>query len=494
MTIIETASGKVEGHRVGEVQQFLGIPYAAAPVGLGRFRRPVPHPGWSGILDASEHGLASLQPASLSKPVPSGEDCLTLNVYTPECGSATRPTMVWFHGGGFTNGAGWLPEYDGSRLARGYDVVVVTCNYRLGVLGWLFTDHLDDSLGVESNCGLFDQIAVLQWVRDNIANFGGDPGNVTAWGQSAGATSIVAMASMPQARGLLHRAIAQSGAANGLLSVHAAQSVADDFLLRLRELGVSTLQDARPEQLISAQNDVTLRNALTNTVRPATPRLFTFGPVVDDVTIPNDPLENLQLESDSPIPLIVGSNRDEWRVFADALPQVPAEAEILAGLSEWLPDATAFWNAYRSQASSVRDAWIDLQTDRLFRIPAIRLAEAWGNHTSAEVFQYEFRWRPPGSPTGATHSREIPFVFDSFHHPWGRLLGGTSPPTSLVTEFGHAWTTFAQTGRPTPADDAAWPTYGGQRKTMLFDAVSRVEADPDRDRRRIWEGIVEPAD
>lgn len=487
MTIVETANGSVEGTDTGGVHRFLGIPYAAAPVGPLRFRHPEPHPGWTGLQDAATQRSSSLQPGTDTKPVRGQEDCLYLSVYTPGTTGPPRPTMVWFHGGAFTQGAGWLAEFDGSQLARTHDVVVITCNYRLGVLGWLYSPELADAGRIDTNSGLFDQLAVLRWVRDNIAGFGGDPTNVTAFGQSAGAIGIVAMTTMPEARGLFHRAIAQSGAADALLTRDEASEVAGYVLGDLGGPTPDSLQAATAPQLVRAQRRAHNRFAWANNERPMGQRLLAFGPVMDGPTLRSCPLDNLELDAANPVPLISGSNRDEWRYFASMLPSAPTEEQMLAGLARWVPDADAFWSVYRAQAKTPLDAWIDLETDRLFRIPAIRLNEAWAARVPDATFQYELQWRPPGSTTGATHGREIPFVFGTLAHPRGRMLGGASPPDSLRRALQQSWTSFARTGTPSLLDDVAWPSYGPQRHTMLFDATCTVVDDPDSARRQLWE-------
>jgi para-nitrobenzyl esterase len=490
MTIVETANGKVEGNGVDGFEQFLGIPYAAAPTGALRFRRPEPHPGWGGIRDTTTHGSSSLQPGTNNKPVRGQEDCLYLSVYTPGTTGGPRPTMVWFHGGAFTQGAGWLAEFDGSQLARTRDVVVVTCNYRLGVLGWLYSSDLGSSRRVDANVGLFDQIAVLGWVRDNISNFGGDPTNVTAFGQSAGAIGIVAMTTMPEARGLFHRAIAQSGAADAMLTRDEASEVAAYVL---EELGETDPEKATPPQIVRAQRRAHTRFAWANSERPMGQRLLAFGPVMDGSTLRSRPLDHLELDDANSVPLISGTNRDEWRYFASMLPSAPTEAQMIESLKRWAPDADAFWNVYRAQAETPLDAWIDLETDRLFRIPSIRLNEAWAARLPGATFQYELQWRPPGSTTGATHGREIPFVFGTLDHPRGRMLGGASPPASLTRSLQHAWTSFARTGAPSSIDDdVVWPAYGPERKTLLFDATCTVVDDPDAARRELWDDIGDP--
>ena len=229
--IVSTAQGQLEGAQSGDIIRFLGVPFAAPPVGDLRFQPPAPVAPWDGVRPALAHGARSWQESAgvtaMLGDDASGtdEDCLYLNVFTPACDDARRPVMVWIHGGGFVNGSGSTPWYDGSALAARGDVVVVTINYRLGALGFLWLGDLDPRLRSSGVNGLLDQAAALQWVHDNIAAFGGDPESVTIFGESAGAMSVSTLLALPAARGLFHRAIAQSGAAHNVFDTELASAI-----------------------------------------------------------------------------------------------------------------------------------------------------------------------------------------------------------------------------------------------------------------------------
>jgi para-nitrobenzyl esterase len=487
MTIVETTSGRVRGEREGPVLRFQAIPYGAPPIGGLRFRHPTAVEGWAGVRNATSRGPASLQAGTTDKPVRGEEDCLYLNVCTPDVAGPPRPTMVWFHGGGFTSGAGWLAEHDAAHLVARGDVVVVSCNYRLGALGWMYLADLDADFAPHGNPGLFDQLAVLRWVRDNIQRFGGDPVRVTAFGQSAGATGILTLATLPEARGLFHRAIAQSAAMSAVLSADTAREMTQFVLESLGARDVGQLLAASSEQILEAQRTAVLRSTTGAAARLGRQRLAPFGPVIDDVTITRPPLDALRSGAAEGLPLIAGANRDEWRYFATFNQSVVDESELLQRLRAWLPKPDRLWAMYRARTDTVDDAWIDLQTDRLFRMPVMDLVEAWGGGSVDTTYHYDFRWRPPGSAAGASHSREIPFVFDTFHHARGQMVGGAAPARSLIDFMQASWIEFARSGSPT---DATWPAYGSSRLSMLLDAEISLATDLDGDLRRAWADVL----
>ena len=292
-----TTAGMVEGFESDGILQFRNIPYAASPEGRGRFRAPQPVQPWSGVRDATQHGAVAPQAASMlesmlgAKQRPMGEDCLTLTVTTPAL-DGSRPVMVWIHGGGFQTGSSSVPWYDGRQLARHGDVVVVSINYRLGALGWLRVDHLlGDEYAGSGNNGLRDQIAALSWVQDNIAGFGGDPEQVTIFGESAGGMSVATLLGTPAASGLFHRAVAQSGACHNIAEPDEAAAVTAAVL---RELGGDGGAD--PEQLLTAPAEhlVAAQEAAVAGARQPEARLrLPFGPVHDDVVLPEPPLARI---------------------------------------------------------------------------------------------------------------------------------------------------------------------------------------------------------
>ncbi|MFF5718245.1 carboxylesterase/lipase family protein [Streptomyces buecherae] len=501
MDVIPTTAGSVRGRRKGGVAVFAGIPYAAPPFGPRRLRPPQPPEPWSGVRDAFAPGPSAPQPGYhpalvglLGEAGEVGEDCLSLNVWTPSPGRAEGglPVMVWVHGGAFRNGAGSLPGYDGARLAAD-GVVCVTLNYRLGAEGFLL---LPDGT---SNLGLLDQIAALEWVRDNIAGFGGDPDNVTVFGQSAGAISVTALLAMPRARGLFRRVITQSGAGHHSHPEHIARRVTE----RLATLaGVAPTREALatvpPEQLVAA--DVALSREIAQDTDPARWGESAGGgttvlPVVDGATLPERPIDAIAAGAGRDIDVLTGTTSDEFRLFLVPLGIAPRITDevlhgFLAGFGLDPDHARAVYAAARPGASP-GDLFSAAMTDHAYRVPAVRVAEAraaWG----AETFVYEFTRPSPAmdGALGACHMAEIGFVFGDLTDP----LVGPDAPRDLSDRMRAAWTSFARTGRPDTAaagDDAApsWPAYGERRSVMLLgDAAPAVCEDPAADARELWAG------
>ncbi|MDH4138155.1 MAG: carboxylesterase family protein [Anaerolineae bacterium] len=415
-----------------------------------------------------------------------GEDCLNLNIWSPEFGPARRPVMVWIPGGVFEYGTAATAWYDGSRFARD-GIVCVTINYRVGAEGFLYLGEGN------ANRGLLDQLAALQWVQENIAAFGGDPGNVTIFGESAGAMSVGMLLSMPRAEGLFHRAIAQSGAAHNVISVAIARRVGR----RLAEkLGVEATREAIAavpvDDLLAAQAE--LKADLIANPDPerwgaeVVTTLLPWQPVVDGDVIPAPPLDRIASGAGAGIDLMVGSNTDEHRLFlatSDAIDQVTAEALAGAVAAYGLP-VEATLTAYRAAhpGASAGDLLAAIQTDWYWRIPALRLADAHARGGSA-TYMYEFAWRSPqfNGRLGACHSLEIAFVFDTLGNGTEPLFG-TNPPQQLADTMHAAWVAFATRGDP------GWPKYDlNRRATMRFDTTSEVVDDPRSAERALWEGV-----
>jgi para-nitrobenzyl esterase len=406
-TVVETQFGKVEGVQQGPVKIWKGIPFAQAPLGSLRFRPPQQPKPWSGVRDASQFGpIAPQVPMQMeamfgAAQVISGEDCLYLNIWSPGADDAYRPVMVWIHGGAFVTGSGSTPWYEGSSFATNGNVVVVTINYRLGALGFLHLADLGaDASEFTSNCGLLDQIAALEWVRDNIAAFGGDPSNVTIFGESAGAMSIGTLLAMSSSRGLFKRAILQSGAGNAVSKRETATKVASALLT---ELGLGThqiaaLKDVPVDQLLAAQNKVGNRTGL-----------LAFQPAVDGVTLERMPIEAIADGSAEGVDVLIGTNRDEMKLFTMMTPSTANPDEVLLHRL-FGANGQQVLDTYRSALpqEAAGDAWTDLTTDRTFRIPAIRLAEKQAKR-GEHVWMYRFDWRTPvfGGRLGACHALEI---------------------------------------------------------------------------------------
>ena len=316
--VVETPSGKLAGREADGVRSFLGIPYAKPPVGPRRFAAPEPAEPWAGVRDAGAFGASAPQ-LPMILPLPGmdvgaqDEDCLYLNVYAPAGGAAKKPVMVWIHGGGFVIGSGSQSVYDGSRLARRGDVVVVTLNYRLGALGFLHLAELcPDLAGAVSNPGMRDQVAALEWVQRHIASFGGDPGNVTIFGESAGGMSVGTLLGMPKARGLFQRAIPQSGATHHFHTPEAATQVAEALL---GALGVAAKDAARVLRELPAQKLIEAQGQLQT--QPASSLgLLPFQPVVDGDSLPRPALQPVREGARAGVALLAGTTRDEWKLFS----------------------------------------------------------------------------------------------------------------------------------------------------------------------------------
>jgi para-nitrobenzyl esterase len=499
-SIVETASGRLSGAEHRGVHVFRGIPYAAPPVGPLRFRPPQPPAAWSGVRAATDFGAMSPQlPSPLeqiagSRPLVQSEDCLSLNVWTPGCDDAKRPVMVWIHGGAFTTGTAATPWYSGTTSARNGDVVVVTVNYRLGALG--FT-HLAD-LGGErwassANCGILDQVAALAWVRDNVAGFGGDPDNVTVFGESAGGCSVVTLLATPSARGLFSRAIAQSASFRQLRSRDEANDRAERFVheLDIDSAHLDRLVDVPVEQLLSAQGKLLARRG-SGTMGGTD--FQAFSPAPDGTSLFEVPTEAIAAGAAAEIPVIIGTNRDEIKLFAvwdqalHALDRDGAIARLQRTLGE---DTTRIFDAYTASRPGAPPSEIAMAiaSDEGFRMPAIETAEIQHTH-GAPTYMYLFAWESPalGGVLGASHALEIPFVFDNVHQPGVAILTGDGDDRGpLASAMNAAWTSFARDGVPEAASLPLWPQYETtERSTMVFDRSCRVEQDPLGADRRAW--------
>jgi para-nitrobenzyl esterase len=497
--VVEIASGKLEGREADGVQSFLGIPYAAPPIGRWRFTPPQPVAPWSGIRSADSFGGACPQPPSVLPGMAVGtqnEDCLFLNVYTPRADGGRRPVLVWIHGGGFSTGSGSQAIYDGARLARRGDVVVVTINYRLGPLGFLAPGAAGLALdGATDNAGLLDQVAALAWVRAHIASFGGDPEQVTIFGESAGGMSVATLLATPAARGLFHRAIAQSGSAQATKRPDDAARVTAQLLA---ELG---LDPSRSEALREVPVD-DLVAAQTRTVAKLQHEMFLiFAPVVDPATLPVAPSQAVGDGAAREIPLLTGTTLDEWRLFTFA---APGHHQLAGdGLRKRIAhrvrrigrgDGDELIGLYRSERPHAApwEIFDAIETDRHFRIPAIRLAEAQRRHQT-DTYLYLFAWPSPAARglLGACHAVELPFVFGTLDAPHMQRFSGSGPAAdALSLRTMDSWIAFAREGRPRH-DGVAWPAYDGDdRATMILDSESSLAADPGAAERRGWDAIL----
>jgi len=497
-TTVETTAGRIEGRRKGDVVLFAGVPFAAPPVGDNRFRPPQPVQGWSGIRDATRFSKVAPQEGAplggvIAAPPPDwDEDCLYLNIQTPALDDARRPVMVWIHGGGFLTGTGGIPWYDGARFVTHGDVVAVTINYRLGVFGWLHLGEVDADHRTSGNNGLLDQIAALEWVRDNIACLGGDPDNVTIFGESAGGMSVATLLGTPRARGLFRRAIPQSGAAHHVSTAEAAAGVAELLLETMGITDLAGLRAAPAQQILQAQGNVNLTVLREQVSGNRNGLGLAFSPVIDGDVLPRPPIDAIGEGLNHDVPLLVGSTKDEWNLFAQTYGAVSDDETILRRLDGRVAEPRRVIEAYRQRlkdapASAV---WGAIMTDQVFRIPAIRLAEAQSSHQPDRTFMYLFDWESTAfdGKLGACHSLEIPFVFDNLTKPGVELLTGPDAPQSIADDMHAAWIAFAHNGDPNGSGIPEWPAYDpdGGRATMRFDTEAHVQDDPEAAERLVW--------
>jgi len=499
--------GRLAGRTENGVRRFLGIPYARPPVGERRFRPPEPPEPWAGVRDALAFGFSAPQTelATAAFPGmgvgPQSEDCLHLNVWTPAADTGRRPVLVWIHGGGFTAGSGSQTTYDPSALVARCDVVVVTLNYRLGALGFLHLGARGAArLGATSNVGILDQIEALAWVRDNVAAFGGDPRNVTIFGESSGGRSVATLLGTPAARGFLQRAIAQSGAASHGHDEASAGAIAAELLteLEISENAIERLKHVPVDALLAAQARIVAR-------RVGTPGWLPFQPVTDGVVLPEPPLAAIRAGLSRDVPLLFGSNHDEWKLFAAMDPRLRNldEAGLRKRVTERVPDgdpmrAAALIDGYRRSGeprvgATPLELFCALETDRVYRVPALRLVEAQ-IAARGSAHAYHFTWPAAllGGSLGACHGVEVPFVFGSVGNPAGRAFAGEGPEVdALAARVMDAWSSFARSGKPGARELPDWPAYTTvRRETMVLGKRSAVELDPGGATRRLWEGIL----
>jgi len=497
---VETRYGKVKGYQQSLISVWKGIPFAQPPTGELRFRAPQPSESWTGVRDATMFSPMAPQAPEMGASMvgaigadgavdqrPMSEDCLYLNIWSPGADQQKRPVMVYIHGGAFTLGSASDPWYDGTSFAANHNIVVVSLNYRLGILGFV---SLKDLAGAEAiytaNCGLLDQIAALQWVRENIEAFGGDPDKVTVMGESAGAMSIGALLGMPAAQGLFQRAVLQSGAAGNLPGRSHATRVAQELLAKL---GIEVSR-------LAALADVPLETLLE--VQPELGREFggvqAFSPVIDGDTLPQHPLAMIAQGSAANVAILVGTNRDEWRLFAMMSGGPKVEEELLKQI--FGDEAKAVLATYTEARAdkSPELAWIDIMSDLVFRMPSIQLAEGQVQQ-GARVWMYRFDWESPafGGILGAAHAMDIPFVWNTLDSPLSRMFTGDSPTRQSLADLMHtSWAAFIHSGNPAIASLPAWPPYDlDRRATMIFSDAPHVVDDPQGQVRALWTRVLQ---
>ncbi len=499
-TIVKTNSGDVEGSWEDDILIFRGIPYAAPPVGEKRWSPPTPPVPWARVRSAKESKPVApqiVQPTGVPGKVisePQDEDCLYLNIWTPGLDEKKRPVLVWIHGGSFLTGSGSSPGYRGHVLAKRGNAVIVSINYRLGALGFLNLNAITGGrIPSTGNEGLLDQAAALQWVKENITGFGGDPNNITIFGQSAGGMSIGCQLAMPGSKGLFHKAILQSGAASNVILPDAANRVAEIFLdtIGVKSSDIKALYARTARQMIDGQEKFALRTRSEKLNINYMP----FQPVIDGVVIPVHPLQAVKEGASSDVPIIVGSTLNEWELFCLFEPSTLGNDDLYTRLKsqipmEYIPVIVETYRKSRKERGLTvtdGDIYKSIQTDLVFRLPAIWLAEAKQSRKQ-KAYHYFFTWPSPfmSGKLGACHAIDVPFT-------WGTLepvFSGMGPKAEgMSRHVQDAWLAFALKGNPKCESLGEWPSYGKKRETMILSDKCHLEADPLGDERKVWEKL-----
>jgi para-nitrobenzyl esterase len=505
--IVATNCGKIRGLAEGGVNVFKGIRYAESPTGEGRFAAPRKLKPWTGFRDAFAFGNRAMQdenafalpPAMLKlfaqrELPPMSEDCLVLNVWTPAVNDGRkRPVMFWCHGGAFISGSGDSPWYDGTNLCRNGDVVVVTINHRLGAFGYL---HLGELAGEEfaasGNAGMLDIVAALEWVRDNIAAFGGDAANVTIFGESGGGAKVSVLMAMPAAHGLFHKAIIQSGPAVKMATTEDASETLRQLLAELNFSPdkAAQLRGIPAPELARAQAAVLKKVSLMSF---ANRRRVGFNPVIDGKHLPGGPFEPAAPAISANVPLMIGTNKDEMTLFfafapwLDGLDETALQQRVRMFIGD---NPERIVESYRRarRKDSLRDLVLAIATDHAMRMPSLVIADRKVAQHAAPVFVYMFTWETPvlDGKLKSPHALEIPFVFDNVQA--SGLTGDSPTRFELAEKMSRSWLAFARTGNPNNESIPDWPPYSiDRRQTMMFDNQCGVENDPYRAERMAWD-------
>lgn len=492
--IAETTHGKIQGFEDGQgLKTFLGIPYAKQPVGKLRFTPPQEPDKWDGIKQTVEFSPScpqikdKFESASLWK---QGEDCLSLNIWTPGLDSKKRPVIIYIHGGGFMNGGTSDPHYNGRFIAKRGDIVFASINYRINAFGFLFLEDFGKEFAGTGNNAIRDQLMAIRWIKKNAANFGGDPDNITVMGESAGSASVLILMGLPQAKGLFHKAIAESGGLNLIRTREQAKAHTAGFMELAGVKDVTGLRSLSVEQIVQAIEDHLDSAGLEADLL--------YAPVIDGVVIPGDPLAAISNGAASGIALLTGTTLDEYRYWINysgflrylPLRLVPYfshqtrkkfhghEDEIFDFYEKKYPDA------------SCADHTFSFVTDMMFLIPHIQVAEEQSKY--AKVFMYRFDWKSRAKDyLGACHVIELLFALRTFDSPKSYYIVGPEPPMALSDAVQGAWVAFARSGNPNTVGLPAWPSYDDKsRATMIMNIQSRVADDLEKDVRLFYKGIL----
>jgi para-nitrobenzyl esterase len=492
----DTTFGRIRGVDAAGIKTFKGVPYGASTAGQNRFMPPVSPSRWTGVRDALEYGPSAPQsepgaPVVTSDLAVAGagltaesEDCLVLNVWTPAVDDGRkRPVMFWCHGGGFSSGSGSSPITDGTNLARRGDVVVVTVNHRINVLGFTYLGELGGADFAQSgDVGMLDIVHALKWVKENIAQFGGDPNMVTIFGQSGGGRKVATLLAMPSAKGLFHRAIIESGPAIKLVEIADATRVADALLakLGLNKSQVRDLQSLPVGKIMSAYF------AVVRTMK-VDQMTMGFSPTVDGRALPTHPFHPTASAVSANVPVMLGCTRTELTSRGDAASFALTD-EAMQGRIRPLLGASAdrVIAVYRkaNPGATPSDIYFLIVSDHAYGAPIMKIAERRAALGTAPVYLYYFRWESPieGGRLKSPHTIEIPFAFDTVKV--ARLTSSSPDAPALADKVSDAWIAFARTGDPNIAKLPRWPAFEPKsRPTMVFNNQSRVENDPIREER-----------
>ena len=501
----ETAFGKIRGIDNHGVFTFKGIPYGASTGGANRFMAPAEPPAWTGVRDALAFGHSAPQSDPFATPksgggisissenLPSeGEDCLVLNVWTPAVGvggsgAHKRPVMVWCHGGGFATGSGSSPDTDGTNLARRGDVVVVTLNHRLNVLGFAELGEFSNDFTASGDTGMLDIVQALKWVHANIAAFGGDAEKVTIFGQSGGGRKVETLLAMPSAKGLFHRAIVESGAAIKTVDRDVAVRNATQLLahLGIKQANVRELQNLPVNKIMEAYFSVVKENP------GADQSLEGFSPAVDGKILPQHPFVPKASAVSADVPMMIGCTRTEMTLFSlsDTSAFSQSDADMRGRVNNLLGNrAPAMIDLYRkiNPGASPSDIYFLIASDYRYAAPTMIAAERRAALGHAPVYLYYFAWETPvqGGRLKSPHTIEIPFAFDNVKIS-ARLTGGGAQAVALADKVSDAWIAFARDGNPNTPKLPNWPAFDAKdRATMIINNESKVANDPLREQRQ----------
>jgi para-nitrobenzyl esterase len=494
LVVVNTSNGDIAGCKIENgVSAFLGIPYAKPPKGDLRFAPPVEVESWDDVRPAIHFGPScpqtkdEFEPASL---LYQDEDCLSLNIWTPQADDKKRPVIIYIHGGGFVEGGTGDPLYNGSYISKRGDIVFASLNYRVGTLGFLYLDDFGKEFAGSGNNGIRDQLMGLRWIKNNIAKFGGDPDNITIMGESAGSTFVMILMGLPQSKGLFTKAIAESGACNLVRDREKASIITAKFMKLAGVKDIEGLRKLKIEKIIEILekhiDDAGFESDLL------------YAPVIDGNIIARDPILAIKDGQASGISLLNGTNQDEYRYWINyssmlrfipyktLLNSVPEVRKRLKGREQEVFD---FYEKKFPKAK-LGDITFETATDMMFRIPHIQASEAQSKY--ADVWMYRFDWKSQVKDYfGACHAIELPFVLKTFDSPTRRQIVGPDPPMDLSDTMMDAWVAFARSGNPNHAGMQNWPQYeAGQRATMIFNTKSEVVNDPEKDVRLIYKGIT----